>query len=44
MDEPTAPLTVDEVKLLFKIIRDLKAQGVTIIYICLLYTSDAADE
>ena len=33
MDEPTAPLTVDEVKLLFKIIRDLKAQGVTIIYI-----------
>lgn len=33
MDEPTAPLTVDEVQLLFKIIRDLKNQGVTIIYI-----------
>lgn len=33
MDEPTAPLTVNEVGLFFKIIRDLKAQGVTIIYI-----------
>ncbi len=33
MDEPTAPLTVDEVRLLFGIIRDLRKQGVTIIYI-----------
>lgn len=33
MDEPTAPLTVDEVQLLFGIIRDLKKRGVTIIYI-----------
>ncbi len=33
MDEPTAPLTVEEVRLLFDIIRDLKKQGVTIIYI-----------
>lgn len=33
MDEPTAPLTVSEVKLLFKIVSKLKAQGVTIIYI-----------
>jgi len=33
MDEPTAPLTVNEVESLFKIIRKLKASGVTIIYI-----------
>lgn len=33
MDEPTAPLTVSEVQLLFRIIRDLKDKGVTIIYI-----------
>ena len=33
MDEPTAPLTVNEVKMLFKIIQDLKSKGVTIIYI-----------
>lgn len=33
MDEPTAPLTVSEVDTLFTIIRDLKARGVTIIYI-----------
>lgn len=33
MDEPTAPLTVSEVKLFFRIIRDLKAKGITIIYI-----------
>ena len=33
MDEPTAPLTVNEVKLFFRIIRDLKAKGITIIYI-----------
>jgi ABC-type sugar transport system, ATPase component len=33
MDEPTAPLTVNEVSMLFKIIRDLKEKGVTIIYI-----------
>jgi len=33
MDEPTAPLTEDEVKTLFSIIHELKAQGTTIIYI-----------
>lgn len=33
MDEPTAPLTVSEVRLLFQIVRDLKAKGITIIYI-----------
>lgn len=33
MDEPTAPLTVSEVQMLFRIIADLKAKGITIIYI-----------
>lgn len=33
MDEPTAPLTTNEVETLFRIIRDLKKKGVTIIYI-----------
>ena len=33
MDEPTAPLTVNEVELLFKIVRRLKERGVTILYI-----------
>ena len=33
MDEPTAPLTVNEVGLLFRIVKQLKEQGVTIIYI-----------
>ncbi len=33
MDEPTAPLTVSEVDTLFRIVRDLKKKGVTIIYI-----------
>ena len=33
MDEPTAPLTDDEVSQLFRIIAELKAQGITIIYI-----------
>ena len=33
MDEPTAPLTEQEVSVLFEIIRDLKRQGITIIYI-----------
>ena len=33
MDEPTAPLTVAEVELFFNIIRKLKREGVTIIYI-----------
>jgi ribose transport system ATP-binding protein len=33
MDEPTAPLTVSEVTMLFRVIRDLKNNGVTIIYI-----------
>lgn len=33
MDEPTAPLTDDEVELLFKIINELKRNGMTIVYI-----------
>lgn len=33
MDEPTAPLTVSEVETLFRIVRELKAKGVTIIFI-----------
>ena len=33
MDEPTSPLTQNEVELLFKLIRRLKKKGVTIIYI-----------
>lgn len=33
MDEPTAPLTDNEVKALFDIIRQLKESGVTIVYI-----------
>ena len=33
MDEPTAPLTVTEVESMFEIVRQLKAQGVTMIYI-----------
>lgn len=33
MDEPTAPLTDDEVATLFRIVGELKARGVTIIYI-----------
>ena len=33
MDEPTAPLTTQEVENLFKLVRDLKNKGVTIIYI-----------
>ena len=33
MDEPTAPLTDDEVEILFSIIRKLKQRGVSIIYI-----------
>lgn len=33
MDEPTAPLTEREVEVLFRIIRRLKAEGITIIYI-----------
>lgn len=33
MDEPTAPLTTNEVEQLYKIIRNLKRQGITIIYI-----------
>ncbi len=33
MDEPTAPLTVSEVDTLFRVVRDLKKKGVTIIYI-----------
>ncbi|HAH63296.1 MAG TPA: D-xylose ABC transporter ATP-binding protein, partial [Treponema sp.] len=33
MDEPSAPLTVNEVDSMFDIIRRLRTQGVTIIYI-----------
>ncbi len=33
MDEPTAPLTDNEVTLLFQLVRQLKEQGVSIIYI-----------
>lgn len=33
MDEPTAPLTTQEVEALFQLVRKLKAQNVTIIYI-----------
>ena len=33
LDEPTAPLTTNEVDMLFKIIATLKAEGVTMIYI-----------
>ena len=33
MDEPTAPLTIKEVDTLFDLVRELKTQGVTIIYI-----------
>jgi ribose transport system ATP-binding protein len=33
MDEPTAPLTVSEVESMFEIVRRLKQNGVTIIYI-----------
>lgn len=33
MDEPTAPLTMKEVDLLFKMIRKIREEGVTIIYI-----------
>jgi ribose transport system ATP-binding protein len=33
MDEPSAPLTVSEVTTMFEIVRTLKSQGVTVIYI-----------
>ena len=33
MDEPTAPLTINEVGTLFRLIKELKAKNVTIIYI-----------
>ena len=33
MDEPSAPLTTNEVDYMFQLVRTLKAQGVTIIYI-----------
>ena len=33
MDEPTAPLTVSEVEILYKLIEKLKQNGVTILYI-----------
>jgi ribose transport system ATP-binding protein len=33
MDEPTAPLAINEVDLLFSIIRRLKEKGVTVIYV-----------
>ena len=33
MDEPTAPLTENEVEILFQLVRNLKEKGVSIIYI-----------
>jgi len=33
LDEPTAPLTNTEVEVLFRIVRELKAEGVSVIYI-----------
>ena len=33
MDEPTSALSAAEVEILFKVIADLKAQGVAIVYI-----------
>lgn len=33
LDEPTAPLTVNETEVLFQIVENLKKQGVTILYI-----------
>jgi erythritol transport system ATP-binding protein len=33
MDEPTSALSASEVELLFKVIRDIKARGVSIVYI-----------
>lgn len=33
LDEPTAPLTANETEILFRIIRELKAKGVAVIYI-----------
>lgn len=33
MDEPTASLTFDEVKMLFKIIKDIKKKGISVVYI-----------
>ena len=33
MDEPTAPLTDNEVEILFQLVRNLKKKGVTVIYI-----------
>ena len=33
MDEPSAPLSVSEVEMMFKIINQLKNNGVTVIYI-----------
>lgn len=33
MDEPTAPLTANEVKILYSIVDKLKREGVTILYI-----------
>ncbi len=33
MDEPTSALSASEVEVLFKVIRDLKARGVAIVYI-----------
>lgn len=33
MDEPTSALSATEVEVLFKVIRDLTAKGVSIVYI-----------
>ena len=39
LDEPTAPLTVTESLLLFDCLKQLAEKGLSIVYICLLYTS-----
>ena len=60
LDEPTSSLDEQEVEKLFKLMRELRAKGVGIIFVthfldqvyevcdkitvCLLYTSDAADD
>ena len=45
LDEPTAVLAPQAIERLFVTLRQLAADGVSLLYIsCLLYTSDAADE
>ena len=44
LDEPTAGVDPQSRNNILDMVRDLAAKGRTIIYTCLLYTSDAADE